>query len=100
MEMCDFRDQRQGLLIFTYVDACVLPEVETQSWFETATSQFYTEERLPGVEGCYTEVDKSLMVRNQEPEAQVSLCSLLIRPLNFYNRRITTLKTIQFNFFL
>ena len=35
MEICDFRDQRQGLLIFTYVDACVLPEAETQSWFRS-----------------------------------------------------------------
>ena len=34
--MCDFRDQRQGLLlIVTYVDDCILPEVETQSWFRS-----------------------------------------------------------------
>jgi len=35
MEMCGFRDQSQGLLIFTYADACVLPEAETQSWFRS-----------------------------------------------------------------
>ena len=34
--MCDFRDQRQGLLLtVTYVDDCILPEVETQSWFRS-----------------------------------------------------------------
>lgn len=48
---------------------------ETRSWFKTATSQFHTEGKLPGVERCYTEVVKSLMVRNQETEVQASLCS-------------------------
>lgn len=60
-----------GAGVVKFQQVCRGEATNTQRWFET------------GVEGCYVEIDKSLVVERREIDSGPAL---LIKPLNFLNR--------------